>query len=299
MTFLFAAPAFAADALFEMSFSADKNEITIGDELTLRIEILHGRDFKLLPLPKDTSFGPFQMKRIEPIPPKGEGSSVREGYRVVVTVFEVGEFKVPPFAVKFADPQGKQGQVFTDEVKITVKSVGRTDKDKDDIRPIKAPYRLGAFLAALKPWFWMILAGVLALGAAVFFVLRRQKRDPEANLPPYERAILHLSRLEKKQYLETGQVKQYFTDLGSILERYIIEELKTGAYELTTEEFMEKLRGSSVDPAVQDSIRKVFQISDLAKFAKWTPPKEESVEALQTARAVIERTHHAPEEKKS
>ena len=73
---LAAGAALAAEPLFEMSFSADKNEITIGDELTLTIEVRHGKEMQLLALPSNLEVPHFEVKRIEQIPPRGDKGAV-------------------------------------------------------------------------------------------------------------------------------------------------------------------------------------------------------------------------------
>ena len=282
-----------AEPLFELSFDADKNVMTMGDELALSVEVLHGKDFKLIvPAAKAMNFPPFELKRIETIPAREEKGGIREGYRVVLTSFQMGDFKIPAFAVPFTDPAAKTAQVFTDEVAVSVRSVGRTEQDRDDIRPIKSPLRItlpiDPKIAALWILGVVVFAALATLGIAA--LVRRRKLDPESLLLPPDRALLHLSRLEKKKYLEAGDAKAYFTELSAILERYVIEGLKVGAYELTTQEFMEILSKSSVEASAYNRIGKVFALADLAKFAKWVPPREQSEQTLVEAREIIRET---------
>ena len=259
---------------------------------------MHGENFKLLPIDPKQKFGPFELKRVEQVPPRKEKGGVRDGRRVVLTVFELGEHAIPPFPVPFVNEQGKQGQFMTEEVKVRVKSVGRTEADRDDIRPIKAPLKLPFGAAAKRVLLWGLsaLAAALIAAAAFFFLRRKKKEDPESLLPPHERALLRLARLEKKNYLETQQAKLYFTELTEILQRYLIEQLRVGSEEFTTTETLDAMRQSELPLDAQGAVRDVLEIADLAKFAKWVPPIEESRGALRKARQVVEATRPRPEE---
>lgn len=275
-----------------MSLDADKNVLTLGEELTLSAEVTHGKGFKLLELPKDLRLPPFETKRIERIPPRDDGRTVREGYRIVLTVFELGEHTVPSFNVAFLDDKGKRGQVPTDAIKVSVLPVRRTEKDTSDIRPLKSPYRLSPPLdpRTVSLWIFAAVAAAAAVVLGLFFWIRRKRIDPESRLSGAERALLHLGRLVKKGYLESAQAKLFFTEFSEILERYLIEELRIGAAELTTEEFLERVDASALAPEQKALLRQVFRISDLAKFAKWVPPREETLSAVETARRFVEMT---------
>jgi len=294
-------PAFAADALFEMGFTADKNEMTIGDELTLTIEVKHGKEMELLPLPEALEIPHFEVKRVEKIPPRADKGAVKEGTRVVLTTFELGPFTIAPFAVPFKNADGKQGQVFTEEVKVNVRSVGRTDKDKNDIRPLKSPVKLALFFGR-SLWKWVLLVfGVLALGVVLLLLwkkFRRAKEDPEERLPPHERALLRLKRLGEKKYIEHQDAKPFFTELSEILEKYLIQGLKVGSEDLTTEEFLEAAYRARLEGEARELVRRVFEISDFVKFAKFVPPREDFTSALGAAIEAVERTKPRETEKK-
>jgi len=289
----FAGAAFAAEAMFELSFEASRNTMTVGDELVLSVEVLHGVEFKLLPPPKDLKFDPFELKRVEMIPPRPVREGIREGYDIILTSFRLGDHEIKPFPIPFVDPKGKAGRVFTDPVKVRVASLGLIDRDASgDIRPIKPQMRLGLGLSPREMTYWG-LGGIV--GGALFLfllalLLRRRQRDAESRLSPSDRALLYLQRLKRKKYLEIEDTRGYFDELSAILEKYLIDAQRIGAIGLTTEEFMERVDGSTLDDGVKNRIRSSFFTSDMAKFAKWTPPREECDAALEVIRGIVEDT---------
>jgi hypothetical protein len=287
--------------LFELQFSQNRSQMTMGDELVLEIDAVHGANFKLLPLPDDLDFSPFEIKKVERVPARQQGGTVREGYRIVLTVFELGDFTLSPFIVSFKDAGDKAGQVLTDEVHVSVVSVGRKETDTDDIRGIKTPLRLSGFwLETINRWWlWSLIAVTLA--CVIGFVLRKRRKmiDPESLLPPYQRALLRLKRLEASDHLRTGRCKLYFTELSRILERYLIEQISIGSEESTTEEWMAAMQSSRLSSTCRKKVQQVLEISDLAKFAKWVPPGDDCQEALVKAREIVQETRPSKETEKA
>ena len=290
--FAAALPARAAGP-FEMSFNADKQQVTIGDEIGVVIEVTHGTDVTLLPFDEKAKVGPFEIKRVEPLAASHKAGLIKEGFRVVLTVFELGDFKIPPLEVRFKNAKGEIAKVFTQEIPMRVLSVGRSARDGDDIRGLKGPLSLFGKLPVGKTLLWILL-GLFLVAAAAFAAkkLFKKKSDAEweASLPPYERALLRLGRLENENYVQTGQAKKYFTELDEVLQRYLIEQFQIGSEDLTTEEFTEHVEKSSFDSAIKSEIRGVMDLALLAKFAKVVPPQDESRAALRLARDIVEKT---------
>jgi len=287
-----ASPAFSQDTLFEMTFTADKNEITIGDEVTLAVDVLHGVDFKLLPLPKKLSLAPFEVKKIAQLVPKTGGQATTQGFRVVVTIFELGEFTIPKFPVNFVDPNGKKGVVYTDEWPVTVLSVGVTEKDTGDIRPLKGPKSLEYIWSSrrlLQMAAWAVLGGIILL-----FLLRylwgRLKSWKQDRRTPYERALDDLKELEEAKLIESGQAKLYFTKISDILKLFLVKQFDVGSMDHTTREFMKDVRSEKLILPEEDTIASILKESDFVKFAKFIPPTTESQEMLTMTRQVVEST---------
>jgi len=284
-------PHLGADTLFEMRFSHDKETMTLGEELTLTVQVLHHEDYELLPLPEDLGFGPFEVKRIEKIGPFVKGSDVEEGYRVVLTVFELGPFRIPPFAVSFLDDKKKRGHVLTEDLEIQVLSVGRTESDTNDIRPINEPFAFPPRFDPVK-FVGIALPVFLALLILIYLVrkaLLRKRESAQALLTPYERALARLEKLEKWNVTDQGTVKTFFIELSDVLRRYFIEEYQTGSLDETTREFLDQIARGTFEEGTSPSLKEILSLADLVKFAKWMPAETEIRGVLKQSREIVER----------
>lgn len=283
-------PAWGQETLFEMTFSADKNQITVGDEITLSIDILHGTNFELLPLPKKLKLAPFEIKQIARLPAKSGNQGTSEGFRVVLTIFELGEFTIPKFPIRFIDPRGEKAVVYTDEWPIVVMSVRGGEEDTGQLRPIKGPHTL------VLPWSpkrILIVAALSLLGVFLFFMIwrfltRRLAAWRQDRRTPYQRALDDLKELAEARFLETGRAKMYYTRISDILKIYLIKQFHVGSTDLTTREYLRCAEKEEILTPLTDDIQTVLKESDLVKFAKWSPTTEVSRKILSSTRRVVE-----------
>ena len=84
-----------------------------------------------------------------------------------------------------------------------------------------------------------------------------------------------------------NEVKEYHTQISEILRRYIESGLKIQAMEISSKEIIYLLNQQRIDTK---SIEKVFEVSDLAKFAKFKPLEIENKECLEMAILFVEQT---------
>lgn len=212
--------------------------------------------------------------------------------KYIVTGFDSGAYYIP------------QQQVFirgklhlADSVLINVATVP-VDTLKQRAFPIKAiqnePYQFDD----AKPYVWKILLGLIALGALLYFILRKKKEEVEKIivplLAPYEEAIQKLHDLDEKLLWQNNKVKEYYSELTEIVRAYIERELKVPALESTTDELVETLIDFNDSKAIvttKETIKKLRDLlreADLVKFAKSKPYSEEIEENRKDAKEVID-----------
>lgn len=290
---LAAAPACrAADGGFEASFSINRNKATIGDDLVVAADIVHDDAFKIDDLPKDLQAPPFVVKRVERVAPKKAGGLTADGFRITLTVFETGRFTVPAIPIRFRDPKGKAGVVYTEKWEVQIFSVLGDQKDGDDIRPLKDPASLETEAQRRMRWIrWAVaLIGLLLLGLLGWLGWRRYEAWRESRKPAHQRALEALDRLEKKHLLVTGQPKMYYGELTDILKTYLIRRYAVGSPDQTTREFLAAVESKPEPAAEFDSVRSVLAAADLVKFARALPTGEEAQASADEVRALIRRT---------
>lgn len=135
---------------------------------------------------------------------------------------------------------------------------------------------------------------LLLMGAAIFtaIFLKRKKKKPKASpLPAHIVAYEALAALEKKDYLRSGQIKAYYIELSGIVRRYIENRFNIRAPEMTTEEFLMKVKEDDALSVEQKGLlREFLESCDLVKFAKYEPVEQEAALSMSSAKRLIEQT---------
>ena len=266
---------FAAEKAVQVEVAARvlKSKIKIGDEIRFLVQVEHPRKYTITPPSAKTDLAPFEIKKMDASPTVKGQNRVQETYGFTLTVFEMGELKIPPLTVRYQEESGKSGEVRTDPVPVTVLSVGKKLTDKDDIRPIKGPVSL-TFLH-LRSW----ILGFLAASLAIFLIIKiairwlRRNQELESLKPPHVRVQIELKRLKDQGYLEDKKVKEYYTALSDILRNYMDRLWKVQAHEHTTIEILELLKEKNFEKSITEKIRTVLEETDLVKFAKVVPER--------------------------
>ena len=165
-----------------------------------------------------------------------------------------------------------------DSVLITVKDVPNVDTTNTNIRDIanilRQPYTFGEIAKVVG-----IVLGILALVAAIIFVVIRLKRHkpiisiPQAPpLPADVRALNALEELRQQQLWQQGRVKEYHTQLTDIVRNYLEETYNIPSTEMTSDQTLDAFRGCAAYTEESSSIlQQMLQTADMVKFAKSQP----------------------------
>ena len=165
-----------------------------------------------------------------------------------------------------------------DSVLITVKDVPNVDTTNTNIRDIanilRQPYTFGEIAKVVG-----IVLGILALVAAIVFVVIRLKRHkpiisiPQAPpLPADVRALNALEELRQQQLWQQGRVKEYHTLLTDIVRNYLEETYSIPSTEMTSDQTLDAFHGCIVYTEEASSLlQQMLQTADMVKFAKSQP----------------------------
>lgn len=125
-------------------------------------------------------------------------------------------------------------------------------------------------------WVPVLLCSILfvvLLFAIAYLVTRLKNNKPIVGsikivkrLPPHEKAINDIEQLKADKSSVSEDQKQYYTQLTTILRKYIAERFKFDAMEMTSSEIIERLRNEG-NGAI-DEVVNLFRTADLVKFAK-------------------------------
>lgn len=295
---LAAVPAGAADGGFEASFSVSRQQATIGDDIVVAADIVHDDAFRIEDLPKDLKLPPFVVKKIERVAPKKAKGVTAEGFRVTLTVFETGRYTVPPIAIRFKDPKGKSGVVYTEKWTVDVFSVlgQEGSKGPEDIRPLKDPESLETSAQRRLRWILWTLGGLALafLTLAGWLGWRRYQAWLEERKPAHQRALEALDRLEKQQFIVSGQPKLYYEGLSDILKTYLHRRYAAGSPDLTTREYLSAIEAHPQASGAADAAKEVLVAADLVKFARDLPTQEEARSKAERVRQMVLATAPTP-----
>jgi hypothetical protein len=276
------------------------SKVTIGDEIRLLVQVDRPRKYSVAVPAGEQRLDPFEVKRVETTPFADGRNRVRETFVVVLTVFELGDLEIPPVMVKYKDESGREGYLLGPPAAVKVASVGKKATDKDDIRPIKGPVSLS--LAALRVWALSLLAFFLGvvLAVKVYWRIRHQREiDLESRKPPHERAVLELGRLWKRNYLENGRAKEFYSELADILRRYLERQFAIEALEQTSFEIVRSLKEKEFTGEAVSRASELLEQSDLVKFATFVPPRRRADELAAKLSEFVEQTKPADEKNPS
>lgn len=261
----------------QVKSSIDSTSIKIGEQITYKIEV-ETDTTNLVVFPEGQTFLPLEVIDSYEIDTTKNDAKFELIKKYALTQFDSGRYIIPPQKVVIGT------QTFlTDSIKVEVNTVvvDTTKQGLYDIKPI-----LEVKKSSSKWWLYLLII-LLTLGLIAFllywFIWREKPLTEEekvAQLPPYERAKLALQRLDESNYLEQEEIKEYYSDLTSIIRTYLDEKVYDHSLESTTEELITRLRllrdGNKID-LDKDSIKNIESIlrrADLVKFAKSKPDIE-------------------------
>lgn len=295
------------DAPLEAFAQADKNEVALGDRVTLGVRVRH-KDGVAVQFPELTELngqlGVFTAKEAKSItgPKRGSDGYSTTGRDYVLVSYETGSQTVPPLKIKYRGGPG-EGEAATNEVPVNVKGVLK-EGEAGDIKDVLPPVDVPADLTRLFLWICCGCGALLLAGVAFWFIrkLRQGERGRGQALirrSPHEIAYELLERLAKEGLIEQGLIKEYYYRLTDIVRHYIENRFGLLAPERTTEEFLaEMTRTGKLVETHKVLIREFLERCDMVKYAKYGPSRMETQETFDAAKRLVDETRERLEEEK-
>jgi len=273
----------AIDKNASISQHLEKSEINIADQVHYSVIVQYPESAKVAMSPVGANLGMFEIKDFsstDPTPVKDKRGMLKRNFDFTISSFEVGELTIPPLGMLVIYPDGDVDTLITQPMKITVKSLleGR-DPSQLDIRDVKPPIPYPTRF----PWVWAGSVAALLLVAALIVWYIRRKRAGKGLLwlgsppkPAYEIALSHLEELKNLPLNTPEEVKAYYIELSDLLRTYIENGLGCPAMEMTTAETIYGLQTANTENSLIEMVSYVLNLSDMVKFAKVIPEKEEA-----------------------
>lgn len=278
--------------------SIDSTKIKIGSQFNLTLKTTVDAKARVN-FPEGKNFGLLEVLESYPVDTIKNDGRYQLVKKYGLTQFDTGCYVIPPLPVII-----NNRNFTTDSLTIEVTNVVvDTLKQKMfDIKPV-AEVRSESNIW----WYLLILAGLAAVAGLIFWDIKRRKNKIKTELPlyasPIEKAAGELKRLESKQLLQKGAVKDYYSELTGIVRTYIEEAVHIPAKESTTGGLLIALQDAMVHKKLNlnsetlDELQKVLSNADFVKFAKMHPPEGEIAEdRMRVAKAIEAIDKAIPEE---
>uniref|UniRef100_UPI00404920FE hypothetical protein n=1 Tax=Flavobacterium sp. TaxID=239 RepID=UPI00404920FE len=243
----------------QISSSIDSTQIKIGSQFNLTIKAKVNAKDKVV-FPDGKIFGALEVLESYPIDTVKNDNQYELIKKYGLTQFDSGRYGIPKLLVKI-----NQKEFRTDSLSILVNDV-KVDTTKQQMYDIKDI--IATEEKPMSEWWKLLilLVFIVASGFASYFIIKRLQKGKEQKeeffASPIEKAIAYLQNLDKKQLVQRGDVKEYYSEMTDITRTYIEESIHIPAMESTSSELMEALKKAIAD-------KKMFvNREDLEKFKK-------------------------------
>jgi hypothetical protein len=258
----------------KITTAIDSSQIKIGSQFNLTLKASVNAKDKVV-FPNAKNFGALEVLESYPIDTVKNNSQYELIKKYGLTQFDSGRYLIPKLIVKI-----NQKEFQTDSLSIVVNNV-KVDTTKQQMYDIKDI--IATEEEPSSEWWKLLvlLALIIASGFASYFIIKKLQKgkvkEEEFFASPIEKAIAYLQNLDKKQLVQKGDVKEYYSEMTDIARTYIEESIHIPAMESTSSELMNSLKKAISDKKMfvsreeLDKFRQVLENSDLVKFAKSKP----------------------------
>ena len=221
---------------------------------------------------------------------------------LTLTSFEDSLFYIAPL------PFVSEGDtIWSESLMLNVVQPFEMDSTDMAITDIKGIYRAPIWWWGILRWVLLALA-IAGVGVGGYYLItylkgRSRKNEEEIAIteplrPAEEVALEKLDIIREQKLWQTGQVKEYHTQLTDVVREYIARRFEVSSVEQTSDETLRAMKPLLQDKKeLYEQLRKMLSLADLVKFAKWTATPDENELSLRNAYAFVkETTNNSSEE---
>lgn len=283
----------AAQEAPKVTSEVDTTNIKIGEQLHYKITV-EADSTDVVHFPEGQTFSPLETVEALKVDTTKHQDRVTLQRTYALTQFDSGQYVIPQQRIAI-----NEKPFFTDSVLVKVADVkvDTVNQKMYDIKPLVQVQKSGNTNWTL--WLWIAVVLLVIAGLLYWFVFRKKpltQEEKEALLPPYDRALLELKKLENSKYLIQDEYKRYYSELTDIVRSYLEEDVHLSAMESTTDQLIQKLEmlrdsgGIKLEEDTLIQFKQILQTADLVKFARSKPPVSAAEEDRKAVEQIVTRT---------
>jgi len=285
-----------------VSAAIDSTTLFIGDQtdLHLRATCEVGEQVLLPELDKQLIHGIEIVEKTVVDTSMLSDGRVQYNQYLTLTSFEDSLFYIAPLPFVSGDDT-----VWSESLMLNVVQPFEMDSADMAITDIKGIYKAPIWWWGTLRWVLLALA-IAGIGVGGYYLITylqaRARKDEDEQVeaeplrPAEEVALEKLDAIREQKIWQTGQVKEYHTQLTDVVREYIDRRFEVSSVEQTSDETLRAMRpllGNQKD--LYEQLRKTLTLADLVKFAKWTTTPDENEQSLRSAYAFVKETTPAKE----
>ncbi|MFJ1261581.1 hypothetical protein ACILDS_02635 [Capnocytophaga canis] len=259
----------------EIKVETDTKNIKIGEQIRYKISVETTTE-EPISFPEGQTFMPLEMVRSSAIDTMRKQEKYRFIKEYFLTQFDSGSYTIPRQKIII-----NSKDFYTDSLLVEVRSIP-IDTLKQPLFDVKPIIGVNS-TSKSRVYLWVLLGIIIiiTIGFLVYYFFFHKKKLSEEELrrrlPPFERAIEDLKKLQNSKYLIESNHKAYYSKLTDIVREYLEDDVHILAKESTTDELLSKIKlmqenGSlNLSEDTVKNLKSVLQTADLVKFAKSKP----------------------------
>ena len=276
---------------FQVDAQIDSTIIYIGQQCNITFSISQKSDLKVItPVFKDTITKGIEIigSSIDTIVSKDGYITVRHNY--LITSFDSALYYIPEFPFV---ANGDTIYSYSLSLKVLTVPIDTTSQEIAiaDIKPIvDAPIDWRSVIVK-------ILIGVLTIAILliIYILVKRHikkkkllaqtiEKRPEVVKTCDEIALEKLEIIRREKIWQAGKLKEYYTDVTDVLREYIEARFGVVTFERTSSEIVDSLSFiQKTYPNALNLLSRIFDTSDMVKFAKLVPDFNMHTDTLKNA----------------
>ncbi len=268
----------------------DKQDILIGEQLNYKVVATFPEGaFNVHWLNATDSMPHFELVDKSKIDTSSENGNTVLQQTLTLTSFDSGKWNTPSFIINFNPVKDDTTiNLFTDSLSVNVGYAAADSTNQlRDIKPIQD--------VIIKSYLWYYVAGGVLLAAIIVFLLwryfKKRKKQPspefKGKLSPYDEAMQELDKLKSFDLQQPEHIKQYHSKLADIFKWYISRRQKFNIMNKTTGDVLVHLSSNNLPQESITSAAAALRTGDAVKFAKYLPLENESSDAHEKIKALI------------